>query len=196
MFKHTHPLIRYTRAVVWHRGSALIISLVFLLMLTVLGVAGMQGTTQQERMSGNMYSRNLAFQAAETALRAGENFVDPPDKTGTPPACNRPAATQFNGTDGLLQPQTITGDAGAFWMAWAWETNSKQLTAGTLAEVAEQPRYVIEDISTLDPLCASATPATKDCYRITARGVGGTADAVVILQSTYKWENACSKNNP
>lgn len=196
MFKHTHPLIRCARTMVRFRGSALIIALVFLLMLTVLGVAGMQGTTQQERMSGNMYNRNLAFQAAETALRAGENFVDPPGKTGTPPACNRPAATDFNGTNGLLQAQTITGDAGAFWMTWAWDTNSKQLTAGTLAEVAEQPRYVIEDISTLDPLCASATPPTKDCYRITARGVGGTADAVVILQSTYKWEDSCNKNNP
>jgi type IV pilus assembly protein PilX len=176
----------------------LIIALVFLLMLTVLGVAGMQGTTQQERMSGNMYNRNLAFQAAETALRAGENFVDPPNKTGTPPTCTRPEATAFdnNGADGLVSLQTTGGDDGAYWMAWDWQNKSRQLSSNTLAEVADQPRYVIEDISNIDPLCAGATPPTKDCFRITARGVGGTADAVVILQSTYKWEDSCNKNNP
>lgn len=192
MFKHTRPMIRYTRGSARQRGSALIIALVFLLIMTVIGVAGMQGTTQQEKMAGNMRNRNLAFQAAEAALRAGERLVDPV-KTGTPPTCTRPATSAFNGTNGLLQPQTTGGNDGAFWMAYdsQWTGgNSRQLASSTLAEVAEQPRYVIEDISSLDPLCASATPPTNDCYRITARGVGGTTDAVVILQSTYQ----CCRN--
>lgn len=56
-------------------GSALIISLLFLLILTILGVAGIQTTSMQERMSGNMRDRNMAFQASEAALRGGEDYV-------------------------------------------------------------------------------------------------------------------------
>lgn len=190
-------MIRYARGVKWQRGSALIFALVFLLVMTVIGIAGMQGTTQQEKMAGNMRNRNLAFQAAEAALRAGEKFVDPV-KSGT--TCPRPAASDFNGTNGLLQPQTITGsDDGAFWMAWNWEDNSKPLDPNTLDKVKEQPRYVIEDISGIDPLCsgcASGPTPTCYCYRITARGVGGTTDAIVILQSTYQWNSANNRCNP
>jgi type IV pilus assembly protein PilX len=58
------------------RGSALIVSLVFLLLLTILGVTAMRSSVLQERMAGNTRDTNLAFQAAETALRAGENILN------------------------------------------------------------------------------------------------------------------------
>jgi type IV pilus assembly protein PilX len=205
MFKHARPIIRYARSAARQRGSALIFALVFLLVMTVIGVTGMQGTTQQEKMAGNMRNRNLAFQAAEAALRAGEMYVDPVIKAGV---CNRPAPAAFDGTKGLLQPQTTGGDDGAFWMTWDWENiscpNSPTDTScpddgTTLAEVAEQPRYVIEDISSLDPVCSACyagTPPGCYCYRITARGVGGTTDAIVILQSTYQWNSAKNNCNP
>ena len=47
MFKFARK-IRYVRGATWQRGSALIVSLVFLLVMTLIGVAAMQGTTQQE----------------------------------------------------------------------------------------------------------------------------------------------------
>jgi len=56
-------------------GSALIISLVFLLLLTVLGLSSMQSSTLQEKMAGNAAEKNRAFQLAEAALRAGELSV-------------------------------------------------------------------------------------------------------------------------
>lgn len=194
-------MIRYARGAEWQRGSALIFALVFLLVMTVIGVAGMQGTTQQEKMAGNMRNRNLAFQAAEAALRAGEKFVDPVKDAGG--NCIRPTADAFDGKKGLLQPQDdaikIVGDDGAFWMAWNWKDNSMQLATNTLDKVKDQPRYVIEDISGKDPLCsvcASGPTPTCYCYRITALGVGGTTDAIVILQSTYQWNSANNNCNP
>ena len=199
MFKHNHPMIRYARGAEWQRGSALIFALVFLLVMTVIGIAGMQGTTQQEKMAGNMRNRNLAFQAAEAALRAGEKFVDPV-KSGT--TCPRPEAEDFNGTNGLLEPQTITGsDDGVFWMAWDWKNNSRQLAANTLDKVAEQPSYVVEYTTDIDNKncanpCSTNPSNCSDCYRITARGVGGTTDAIVILQSTYQWNSANNRCNP
>lgn len=57
------------------RGAALIVALVFLMVMTVVSVASMRGTTIQERMVGNMQDRNAAFQAAEAELREAEQWL-------------------------------------------------------------------------------------------------------------------------
>jgi type IV pilus assembly protein PilX len=50
------------------RGIALIIALVFLLMLTILGVSVMNSASLEGRMAGNTQETNRAFQAAESAI--------------------------------------------------------------------------------------------------------------------------------
>ncbi|MEW6176401.1 PilX N-terminal domain-containing pilus assembly protein [Stutzerimonas frequens] len=57
------------------RGAVLLVALVMLLLLTILGAAAMRDTNLQERMAGNMRDHNLAFQAAEAALRFAEQEV-------------------------------------------------------------------------------------------------------------------------
>jgi len=54
------------------RGAVLLVSLVMLLLLTLIGLAGMRMVQLEERMAGNLRDRQVAFQAAEAALRAGE----------------------------------------------------------------------------------------------------------------------------
>lgn len=54
------------------RGAVLIVALIMLLLLTIIGLSGMRGTTLQENMTSNMREGNLSFQAAEAALRRGE----------------------------------------------------------------------------------------------------------------------------
>lgn len=51
------------------QGSALIVSLVFLLLLTLVSVAGIRSSTSQERMAGNLKLKTDSLQAAESALR-------------------------------------------------------------------------------------------------------------------------------
>ena len=53
------------------RGMALAISLVLLVVVTLVGLAGMRGTIFQERMAGGAYDRETGFQAAEAALMLG-----------------------------------------------------------------------------------------------------------------------------
>ncbi len=65
-------------------------ALIFLVLLTLLGVSAMQTATMEERMAGNMRNENLAFQAAEAALRDAEDLLG----GAAPP-------TTFNGTGGL-----------------------------------------------------------------------------------------------
>lgn len=56
-------------------GVALIVALILLVVATLIGLAGVRGTSMQERMSSNMYDRSLAFQQAEAALRAAETEI-------------------------------------------------------------------------------------------------------------------------
>ena len=57
------------------RGMALLVSLVFLLLLTLIGLSSMQSATLQEKMAGSVALRNQSFQSAEAALRVGESTV-------------------------------------------------------------------------------------------------------------------------
>lgn len=186
MFKFARK-IRYVRGATWQRGSALIVSLVFLLVMTLIGVAAMQGTTQQESMASNARQRNLAFQSAEAALRAGEVIL----QNATLPIFNNTGANL-----GLRQPVIPTTDVSAFWLdvyCWVARTGcasaESQAYPGTLAEISAPPRYVIEELPrvTLPGGSVKLGPLPDvGFYRVTARSLGGVADAVVILQSTYR----------
>ena len=50
------------------RGAVLVVGLVLMLVLTVLGVSGMNTATLELVMASNMQSQQLSFQAAETAI--------------------------------------------------------------------------------------------------------------------------------
>ena len=57
------------------RGVALVVALVLLVIALLIGIAGSRGVLLQERMSANMYDRSLAFQRAESSLRAAEAAI-------------------------------------------------------------------------------------------------------------------------
>jgi type IV pilus assembly protein PilX len=60
---HRHCKNRYRQ-----QGVALFVSLIILLVLTVIGVGALSGTSLEERMAGNYQQSMVAFQAAETAI--------------------------------------------------------------------------------------------------------------------------------
>lgn len=51
------------------RGAALMVALMFLVVLTMLGLAAVRATTQQTRMAAAMQFQSSAFHAAESAVR-------------------------------------------------------------------------------------------------------------------------------
>lgn len=84
------------------QGVVLVIVLVMLLILTLIGTAGMRNTALQEKMASNLRENTLSFQAADAALRSGEQEVE-----------NRYA----NNTLSDLESNTITGDNAHFALA-------------------------------------------------------------------------------
>jgi type IV pilus assembly protein PilX len=146
------------------RGVTLIVSLIFLAILMLLGVIVAQNSSMEERMAGNTRDRDLAFQAAEAALKDAEA-----DASGYDDAA-------YGTTPGLLIYNSATANNSAHWSAYNWDDQS-QTASNSLLQVAEQPRYVIEKLPDV---------ATTKRFRITARGVGASAGTVVILQAGYE----------
>lgn len=56
-------------------GAALITSLIFLSVLTILGMSTLGTALLESRMAGNARDRNMAFQAAEIGLRDAERYI-------------------------------------------------------------------------------------------------------------------------
>lgn len=53
-----------------NKGSALIVTLVVMLFLTILGASSFNASKTNMNMSNNIYSKNIKFQAAEEAIQA------------------------------------------------------------------------------------------------------------------------------
>jgi type IV pilus assembly protein PilX len=167
------------------RGVALFISLVLLLVLTIIGVSAVQTTSLEERMARNTNDSVLAFESAEVALRTAEGFLRS--------SVNSTALFPAAGSNGLWKAsdylQTERWEQANIWTG----TNSVALPAASVAGVAEQPRYIIEWVATVqrseNPYQLNPSYSTLfdriEIFRITARGVGGTANARVMLQSTF-----------
>ncbi|MGD8589131.1 MAG: PilX N-terminal domain-containing pilus assembly protein, partial [Chromatiales bacterium] len=65
----------HTHGLQLQQGSVLIVSLILLLVMTLLGLSAMQSSLMEETMAGNVKDRNLAFQAAEAALRDADAWL-------------------------------------------------------------------------------------------------------------------------
>ncbi len=174
------------------RGVALVVALVLLVVVTLVGLAAIRGTTMQQQMTSNFYDREIGFQAAEAGLRDGEAWVTNSANAATARA-NRDCTAQqcvadpFDLPQGTLTPllhnvATSTFDAGA-------------LGSG-------QPQYVVEFMGACNidggnfkftndengdgtpPLVSAGT-----CYRVTARSNPNATTnerSNVILQSIVR----------
>lgn len=58
------------------RGAVLYVALMLLILLSLIGVVGMQVASMQERMSSNYRAANVAFQASERAVRDAERSIE------------------------------------------------------------------------------------------------------------------------
>lgn len=148
------------------RGAVLIISLIFLLLMTIIGVTSMQTTSMQERMAGNTRDMNFAFQAGELALRQAENNLNTADfrtaDLGAP----------------LLDP-----------LAWDTTTHppiSITLPSDAVDDLADPPAlYVAPSTLVIHGITATSMTSEK-FYPITTRAVGRRDTTAVVLQSTVK----------
>ncbi|MGZ8142813.1 MAG: pilus assembly PilX family protein [Methylosarcina sp.] len=161
-------------------GAVLAISLIMLLLLTLIGTTGMSVTSLEEKMAGNMRDRNLAFQAAESALVAGEIAVATATPTITCPGTHPPGyyLQLDKNCDGIKETTAIWNNSDV----WTSDSNSIKFNNDNnpssidLVALKANPRYIIEYMGPCSASCSKR-------YRITARATGGSVNSVVIVQS-------------
>ncbi len=195
-------------------GAVLVVAMIVLLILLVIGLAGGRLVQTEEAMSGNFYDRSLAFQAAETALREGEERILTFDynadgsETGTAVNlvynCN---SEEVGGNDCTSSPDPY-GDGRGDNIGWLAIDAGAALTS--LNEDLP-PQYYIDRLTVY--LDTDATGSSRDAssyqygksgrtvaniiYRVTARShdpddADGAGRALVVLQSLVRREVGAS----
>lgn len=163
-------------------GVALIVALIMVVIMSLLGLAGVRMIFQEEKMAGYAYDRTLTFQAAEAALREAENGID---QVKPEPATGAACSTYSSGIYSVRAcPPATAGAATPRWLDTSFTGWANASAVGT-GSLAVTPQYFVEYLGAgfpcgLDP---SAPPVCKR-YRVTARA-GGNGRAQVMVQSLY-----------
>lgn len=164
-----------------HRGIALVVGMVLLVLLALLGSTAYSLATQEERMAGNARDHERAFEAAELALRECERAAL--------------AAPAFDSTNGMYTAPTAPVTVGSsstrlLWYGDADAANFTALTSPAIARAAnalwsQSPRCIAESFDPHLPHRAGlpADAGTPRVARVTAIGYGLNATTSVKLVS-------------
>lgn len=165
-------------------GAALLMGLVLLLIMTLLGISSMRNTTLQERMAGALHEQNLALQAAESALRAGEEALS----TNVTLDFTQTGWYDSNESEDRPDWKNNGADSG--------ETGTGVVTYKPEdVDWTNAPEYFVERIPVVaadssqgsSMALGDGTVNTEyDMYRIVARGFGNNTRSVVVIESTYR----------
>ena len=183
------------------KGSSLIIALVFLVVLTMLGLGVFFSTNSEEQMARNFRDQEIALQAAEVALNEAKMRIngsyDTADAPSTLPlalgnatcfkttpepgfSCNDSTyATPFVDLYAASSPPGT--DVGSY-----NPTNATiNPTSPELYGVTVQPRYLIVRFPLENCAIGSAEGATTECFRIFAQARGRLPGTRVNLVEMY-----------
>ncbi len=194
-------------------GTALIVSLIILSIVTLLGVSNMQSSNAELKMAASMRDRGVAFEAAEAALAIIEENLatSPPSRNDLFSNCS--GATCFNATcqnglcfDGDYQlsysefecqvaDYADSSQRVKFWSdstldVWntanRYQTISVDSVSAPVKYITEFLCFVARDENTPFSAAAGENNNGAPLFRITALAKGNGGRASVALQSTYK----------
>lgn len=166
------------------QGMVLIVGLVMVLLLTIIGLAAIRGSGLQESMAANMRDTNMAFQAAESAVRTCEGDLNPANLFPPEnPACGYVSDLNTTPAQSILNNDT-------------YRLEKSKKVAVDLDYIAAQPLGLVEKMLN-DKVSHAAmhglalgmqggknqTPV--DSYRVTVSAAGLSEASQVILQTTY-----------
>lgn len=190
------------------RGAALIVGMVFLVALSLTALIAMNRTILQERMTGAYRSEQIAYAAAESALRAAEwtiweypavrNLSAPPVPLPSSPlnclfVCAPESAYPENTQTGLREftiRAASSVNAAAANPFIGMVRNDLFLTSGIGSQSAFAPVAYREALGVNSPPESfgqgrSGLKGDLRYFRLTSRGYGPTADIERTLQSTF-----------
>ena len=165
-------------------GAALVISLLILTVLTILGLSSMRTASMEELMARNTRDYKIAFEASDSALNEGSEWVD--KQTSLPKECG--SLTGCGGVADKVYRQDILGDLSDTDTTW-WTSDSNTndfLTSDKdIPEAKTDPRMAMESTFVRDSLRRGFNPPTGvNVFRVSGRGTGIKDTTEVISQQT------------
>jgi type IV pilus assembly protein PilX len=161
-------------------GAVLVISLIILIMLTILVLAGTQSTVMQEKMTGAIRDAHISLEIAESGVRDAEKMIE--TLTGV---------AGFNGTGGKYSENAGPADlfADAIW------TDSLTM-ASTTSVSGNVSRYFVEylgvmsfddDVGSVNMTGYGETTGGGDVhgFKIVSRSLGRDGNTERIVVSYY-----------
>ncbi len=172
----------YTRCNLRNRqgGAVLAVSLILLLVVTLIAVSSLQGTSLEEKMAGNSLDRNLAFQATESAVREAEIAVE--------------SIASLGGFDGAAGRFGLNDIEPVAQTAATWTDATQHVVANEYYGSYAAPLYYAKHFTTVVGTEGSLNMSgygdnkgTGDVtiFKITARGTGGNSDSAEVILRTY-----------
>lgn len=185
-------------------GAVLFVSLILLLVLTLIGVFAMRGTTMEERMAGNMRDHSMGFETGEAGLRDGEQFMedqvqpftDPVfyDDIAYPGGTGRPEYAYHYADRPLTQStagvRALEGEGGNN-SVFANDGRTLQM-ALDYDELFDDPMYLVEQqqytprCDTPQVPCPEQLPEDDQVFRVLVRAYGGSENALLFLESQFR----------
>ncbi len=167
----------------------LITALIFLVILTLIGVSLSNSGTLEERIGRNIRDQDIAYAAAEAALRDAELHIS--GAYQWPYAAVKLVDFNTDCDNGLCDPLS-TAPVNAAQLNFFEDSTgfgTKAIAIGSVTgspevlHVADQPRYLIEILPTK---LGSVTGTTSNkIFRITAQAVGQSDNTRIVLQEIY-----------
>ncbi|GEM_PF-1135106 len=173
------------------KGAVLFISLMFLIILTLIGISAANVSIMQERMAGNVRETNDAFLRAERTLRAIEDQLTAA-ATGSggfgsipiwPEVLTSLSMTRVSDCT-LQEPEIDT---------WPWQTFTETINGETISTefiVVSLTDFELGGVVYSSPCRpmneANPTPSAQ-YYLIAARAQGDAGVGDVVVQSIFYW---------
>ena len=163
------------------KGFILFFALVFLVILSLLGISMFGGFITNQKLVGNFREKSRAVDAAQTALDTAQYWMSQPANTysgnwvtGSP--CTTVSSTPVICSNTLANPTTLP------WAVYSAFTPSGMTVnaSGGANSYAAGVNYYIQFMGT-----TSANPPTA-VYQVTSTAQGGNAQAVAVLQAVYQ----------
>lgn len=180
---------RYSNA--WRQqGAALFISLMFLIILTLIGISAANVGIMQERMAGNVRETNEAFQQAEATLREIEAEVQAlVDGTGGSPLGTVPTWSEAMSTLVIDRNNCTLSNADPGDLPWQTAPDSGFEFAVYKATGGIGSGGLPFGSSCSPLVGAGAVPTTEfdNVHIIVARAQGPAGVGEEIVQSIFSW---------
>lgn len=171
------------------RGFTLLASLIFLVLLTILGISMFGGFSQNELMSGNMREKARALDSAQILLNDAQSWLVANTYSGGSNwnqgiACASNAAITVAGASKpVICNDALSNATSVPWAGFYMDKTPSGMsvsTTGGVDKYAASPSYYIQYIG------ISINTPPGGVYKVTATGQGGNSNAVAVVQAVYE----------